>query len=382
MAVKTIQIADKPTLDATKALLEDSEVGLAAIKQAASSGAASSPAGGLHVEKAINISPSMDINVSTLPYDFYNGSAVVFDGKIHIMGGKEYKCEKKHYEYDGSSWTELEEMSYDFYYGSAVVWNNEIHILGAYDGSSSCWHCIYNPKTLSWSRAQGSFPDSLVGNSTVVYNNKIHLLGGGGAPTRHMQYDMPYWSQVSTLPYEFKYGSAVVWNNEIHILGGENEKTKHYKYDGSSWSQVSTLPYDFYRGSAVVWNNEIHILGFPEYPHKHYKYDGSSWIETSAIPYEFKYGSAVVWNNELHIMGSSISTYGAKHYSVKGDAHYVAVMLPKGTHILLPDNEEITYINNAVMITNNIAEVSETGCVEILAKYLEPGNIKDFLTFY
>ena len=209
MAVKTIQIADKPTLDATKALLEDSEVGLAAIKQAASSGAVSGTAGGLHVEKAINISPSMDINVSTLPYDFYNGSAVVFDGKIHIMGGKEYQCEKKHYEYDGSS-----------------------------------------------------------------------------------------------------------------------------------------------------------------------------WIETSAIPYDFYYGSAVVWNNELHIMGSNNSTCRAKHYSVKGDAHYVEVMLPKGTHILLPDNEEITYINNAVKITNNIAEVSETGCVEILAKYLEPGNIKDFLTFY
>ena len=39
----------------------------------------------------------------------------------------------------------------------------------------------------------------------------------------------------------------------------------HYKWTGSSWSNVSTLPYDFYYGSAVVYNNEIRQSRFREY---------------------------------------------------------------------------------------------------------------------
>ena len=97
------------------------------------------------------------------------------------------------------------------------------------------------------------------------------------------------WTSVSTLPYDFYFGSAVVHNNEIHILGSYNNSgtTYHYKYNGSSWTSVSTLPYEFYRGSAVVYNNEIHILGggsgSSTYT-KHYKYNGSSW--TNNISYK------------------------------------------------------------------------------------------------
>ena len=382
MAVKTIQIADKPTLDATKALLEDSEVGLAAIKQAASSGAVSGSAGGLHVEKAINISPSMDISISTLPYNFYKGSAVVANDKIYIIGSYDSSYCKKFYEYDGTSWNEKEAIPYDFYDGAAVAWNDEIYIVGARNGSY-CEICYYDPKSLAW-YTSATMSYGFYRGSVVIWNDEMHILGGANNNTYHRKFKGGnMWSDVSTLPYDFYEGSAVVWNGELHILGGSGGKTKHYKYDGSSWSEVSTLPYEFYEGSAVVWNDEIHILGGSGDSLRHYKYDGSSWSEVSTLPYRFYQGSAVVWNDELHILGGFYTSSGlTSHYSVKGDAHYVAVMLPKGTHILLPDNEEITYINNAVKVTNNVAEVSETGCVEILAKYLEPGNIKDFLTFY
>ena len=43
------------------------------------------------------------------------------------------------------------------------------------------------------------------------------------------------WTEISTLPYNFYYGSAVVYNNEIHILGGisgGSTSTKQYKYNG------------------------------------------------------------------------------------------------------------------------------------------------------
>ena len=211
MAQKSIQIADKPTLDAAKALLEDSGVGLAAIKAAVSSGAASGSAGGLYIGKIVDEQVSGCVSESTLPYDFYNGSA-------------------------------------------------------------------------------------------VVYNNEIHILGSSGS-----------------------------------------DSTKHYKYNGTSWVSVSTLPYSFSNGSAVVLNNEIHILG------------GNS--------------------------GSGSSNY-TSHYILKLDNRHIATMLPKGTHIMLSDNEDIVYTNNASRLSSNIAEVTETGYVELLAALTEIENIKGYLTFY
>ena len=302
MAVKTIQIADKPTLDATKALLEDSEVGLAAIKQAASSGAASDSAGGLQIEKYVDEQVNGCVSVSTLPYNFSSGAAVVLNDEIHILGGGSSTTQTNHYKYNGTS-----------------------------------------------------------------------------------------WESVSTLPYRFYNGSAVVYNNEIHILGSgtTGNQTNHYKYNGTSWESVSTLPYSFYNGSAVVYNNEIHIFGsrlydgsvYP-YAKKYYKFNGSSWIDVRALPYEFHSGSAVVLNDAVHILGGGGSNYNTNHYLVGLDCRHIATMLPKGVHILLSDNEDIIYASNAKRISSNIAEVTDTGYVELFAALTDAGNIKGYLTFY
>ena len=296
MAIKTIQIADKPTLDATKALLEDSEVGLAAIKQAASSGAVSGSAGGLHIGKYVDEQVNRCVSVSTLPYEFYEGSAVILNNEIHILGGKNSSNYNKHYKFNGTSWT-----------------------------------------------------------------------------------------SVSTLPYKFYQGSAVVYNGEIHILGGyaSGAYTNHYKYNGTSWESVSTLPYDFYRGSAIVLNDEIHILGSAASDNytKHYKFNGTSWESVSTLPYEFYQGSAVVYNNKIHILGSN-SANSTNHYLVGLDGRHIATMLPKGVHILLSNNEDIIYASNAKRISSNIAEVTDTGYVELLVAFTDADNIKGYLTFY
>ena len=197
---------------------------------------------------------------------------------------------------------------------------------------------------------------------------------------------------VSTLPYNFSTGSAVVLNDEIHILGssggGSTGFTNHYKFNGTSWESVSTLPYNFSTGSAVVLNNEIHILGSIYYDSgylyakKYYKFDGSSWIDAHALPYEFHSGSAVVLNDAVHILGGGSSSYNTNHYLVGLDCRHIATMLPKGVHILLSDNEDIIYASNAKRISSNIAEVTDTGYVELFAALTDADNIKGYLTFY
>ena len=77
----------------------------------------------------------VDLSISTLPYDFYNGCAVVFNNEIHILGGKGNRT--SHYKWNGSVWTSVSTLPYDFYNGCAVVFNNEIHILGGEGGYTS-----------------------------------------------------------------------------------------------------------------------------------------------------------------------------------------------------------------------------------------------------
>ena len=372
MAQKTIQIADKPTLNETKALLENSGYGLEAIKNAisssAGSGDSSSSVSALQIRKIVDEQVSGCVSVSTLPYDFCNGSAVVLNGEIHILGGYSSGNYKKHYKYNGSSWEEVSTLPYNFCYGSAVVWNNEIHILGGSDSSSTyTQHYKYNGS--SWSSVS-TLPYGFFRGSAVVLNNEIHILGsnyyksnGSTDDTKrpyrknHYKYNGSSWESVSTLPYAFCSGCAVVLNNEIHILGSEySSRTEHYKFNGSSWESISTLPYAFYDGSAVVYNNEIHILGgggsYSDMTN-HYKFNGSSWESLSTLPYRFGDGAAVVWNDEIHILGSySNNSSGignfTKHYNVIPDHRRILTLLPKETHILLPNTQNIIYTSDKI----------------------------------
>ena len=99
MSQQTIQIADKPTLDDVKALLENSGYGLEALKNSLGSGGGGGNGGGVACQFSIKEDSAIvnqDEVISTLPYEFYNGSAVVLNNEIHILGSKYSNNNKKH----------------------------------------------------------------------------------------------------------------------------------------------------------------------------------------------------------------------------------------------------------------------------------------------
>ena len=224
-----------------------------------------------------------------------------------------------------------------------------------------------------------------------ICNGAIHILGGSvdsDTKQNHYKYDGSSWTSVSTLPYPFYQGSAVTWNDEIYILGGNNGsdagRNLFYKYNNTSWSSVIGLPFPFFKGCAIVHENAIHVLGGYSSGTDHYKYDGNlTWRKASTLPYNFVYGSAVVYDNMINILGGNynVLTY-LNHYIIKNDNRHIATMLPKGAHIMLSDNEDINYVKNAEKVSSNIAEVTETGYVEVLATLPEINDIKGYLTFY
>ena len=254
-----------------------------------------------------------DINESTLPYDFYLGSTVIYNNKIHILGASN---QTKHYSWNGSSWIEETSIPYQFYQGCAVIYDNKIHILGSYYAYSERNHYSWNGT--SWIE-ESTLPYDFNSGSAVVYNNKIHILGGINNNKRHHSWNGTEWTVESTLPYNFYYGCAVIYDNKIHILGSysSSNKISHYSWDGSIWKQESTLPYDFYSGSAVVYNNKIHILGSTNSSNKtkHYSWDGTSWTEESILSYDFYSGSAITYNDKIHILGGYAKR--TNHYSLE-----------------------------------------------------------------
>ena len=239
--------------------------------------------------------------VSTLPYSFELGSAVLFNSEIHALGGA-YNDSNYHYKWNGSSWTEVSTLPI----GSpgSVVYNNEIHIL---KGNS---HYKWDATNSEW--VEVSTP-TYTGYSQVMYNSEIHVLGGGSSAKIHYKWDGTSWTQVSTLPVNhYGVAKAVVYNNEIHLLGSPaaGNKYVHYKWDGSAWTQVGIVPIDTSSGKAVVYNNEIHLM----VETSHYKYDGSTWSEASTLPYYIKC-PVVVYNNEIHALGGgATATLQKSHF--------------------------------------------------------------------
>ena len=260
-------------------------------------------------------------NVTTLPYIFSNGAAVVVNDEIHIIGGT--SSDNKHYKCSNGVWSSVSIMpSYGFYYRPAVVLPDAVRGYDIYYLGSE----MYQNKSYSywtggtgWSEDTKNLPYAFKNGGAVVLDGEIHILGGYDSSNRSSHYkrnkSTGSWSSVSTLPYSFYQGSAVVLNNEIHILGGTgtNLSQYHYKYSNGSWVEVSTLPYNFYRGAAVVLNNEIHILGGYSNSTNHYKYSNGSWVEVSTLPFSFYSGSAVVLDDEIHILGSSNTDGSTKH---------------------------------------------------------------------
>ena len=240
-------------------------------------------------------------SLGELPYDFYNGSTLIHNNELHILGGQGVKT--NHYKWDGSSWTSVSTLPYEFYYGSAIVYNGEIHIIGA--GTSTYRKNHYKWNGSSWTSVS-TLPYDFIQGSTVIFNNELHILGSGNAyAAYHYKWNGTEWTSVSTIPYSFYLGGAVVHNGEIHLLGGSSKNKYHYKWNGSSWTSVSTLPYAFTECSSIVYNNEIHLIGGSSSGRYHCKWNGSSWTDMSALPYTIASCSVTFYNDQIALLGGS-----------------------------------------------------------------------------
>jgi N-acetylneuraminic acid mutarotase len=200
--------------------------------------------------------------------------AVVYNDEIHFF------CQTYHYKWDGTTWTSVSTLPYSFNNGKAVVYNNDIHILGGNGAPTS--HYKWDGTT--WTSVS-TLPYSFTG-AAVVFRNEIHILGGswgGTGYSHHYKWNGTTWTKAASLPYSDTV-LAVVLDDKIHILGGtENENynqysncNKHYEYHDGSWTKLDDIVVTatssggspriyisgVHGGSAFVHNNKIYVAGY------------------------------------------------------------------------------------------------------------------------
>lgn len=226
-------------------------------------------------------------NVSTLPYNPSYCKAIVLNDEIHIFGGgctslkptKDLKQMKYHYKWDdvSNTWTKVSTLPYYFFNGSAVIINGQVHLLGGgRTDTTKKKHYYFNGK--SWKAGKGLplllfgqyqavlsedvyYNDYLVvyGKSTSkstipVYNgldirlNKWAISGGNEA----VPGDIPgvvIFMNGSCWRYEYKTDKVY----DRIVFGGRSRRTD-YRFE--------TKLYDDYIGMSPDYISNLHMIFF------------------------------------------------------------------------------------------------------------------------
>ena len=258
-----------------------------------------------------------------LPIDFKTGLSVVYNNKIHIFDGYNEGAHPyyNHYSWDGNNWTNEGDITISGGGSNIVVYQNKIHILG---GDAYNFNKHYSWDGENWTNEE-NLPYSLESmdakNRVVVYNNKIYLFYYIDNRTRWYTYDGTSWTlhNAEISSHDCRGSSVVVFNDKIHIFGGDDSiSSKSYATVDENDNITLHQNYDSFGGNhagAVVYRNKVHILGglIPNNSQEfipslnHVIFSGS--VNSTQIPHTAHNStSVVVYNDEIHLLGGNTTT--------------------------------------------------------------------------
>lgn len=253
-----------------------------------------------------------------LPFDFYQGAAVVYENRIHILGGE--REPRKHYSWNGYSWREESTLPYDFVFGSAEVSEGEIHIFGGTSDS----HAHYSWDGEEW-RQRSNTPVTFYRNNLAVkFDGLIRLCSSGYGYYYQWDYintlglDGNSWSSAAGVGAS--YPIAVTYDRKIHMFPSSGDGKGHRTWDGTKFEWDVQTPYNFTGGYAVMYNGKIHVIGAASgNQHMHYTFDGETWERIASYPKNIYWCPAVVYKNKIHMLGGTNADDYRRHYSWEED---------------------------------------------------------------
>lgn len=158
---------------------------------------------------------------------------VVFDGRIHVMGGtSEISGGGGHVEHEAydpmtDTWEKLAPLLEPREHGYAGVIDDKIYFAsGRYLFGVRPELQIYDPKTDSWSFGPDLI-EAVSGHAVQVVDNRLYVFGGEDVPNRFVtdrtqRYD-PFaevWEEMTDLPMPLHAASNVAFGGSIYLFGG------------------------------------------------------------------------------------------------------------------------------------------------------------------
>lgn len=280
-----------------------------------------------------------------LPFDFYQGAAVVYENRIHILGGE--REPRKHYSWNGYSWREESTLPYNFVFGSAAVSEGEIHIFGG----TSAMNAHYSWDGEEWHQRAGTPHYFYLNNLAVSFEGKIRLCSSG-----YGSYSQ--WGYIDTLNLDNTWSSlwmsdnssfpiAVKYDRKIHMFPASGDRKRHKTWDGTSFGTDVAVPYDCTGGYGVMYNGKIHVIGAANGNKRmHYTFDGDTWERIATYPKNIYYCPAVVYKNKIHMLGGTNADDYRRHYSWEEDVPDIYSTEYAKANVSVPSGTKVITVNN------------------------------------
>lgn len=163
---------------------------------------------------------------------YYNNSIQIIDSKYN----KPLPYGNRHYVLNNSTWSSESNLPYNLYNGCAVVYDNTIHILGGTEGKRK--HYKYDDSNHRWDFVS-TLPYNFFRGAAAVYDGKIHIFGGdwdeeGAHSTKHYMWDGTSWSSDKD--------SSLQVGDDIYLSTVENNRYMKGFRDGKEFNLLSAIP--------------------------------------------------------------------------------------------------------------------------------------------
>ena len=270
--------------------------------------------GDLKLEKTVR-----NVSLPNLPFNFYQGSAVVHDGEIHIFSSV-------HYKFNGTEWVEVSTLPISVSSHNQVVeYKGKIYLLvgkNFYVWDDSTWTALTPPPYYSnyepiW--------------KSIVCLDRIYIFGtrSNGSNSEIYYYENGTWTSTGySIGHAHDSATFATDGEYMYIVGygdGSLGTTNILKYNGrtSSANLTSSMPYRLRQACTEFVDGELHIYGtltkksvdshyVYDYSFAHYVFRNYEWIQLDDIPHASGGGTSVLFDNCACIIGSYVDAYENK----------------------------------------------------------------------
>jgi uncharacterized repeat protein (TIGR01451 family) len=227
--------------------------------------------------------------VTALPQALASRNAVVHEGYVYLVGGKNASDSPVANIYSGlvksdgkvDSWNVAGQLAVPVYLHAVAASSTHLFVIGGWDGGrtrAEVWRAPFAAGGgLGTFQKVNDYPTPLDLHDAVVVQNRIYVLGGwtGRDPLNSVHYaeiqpnGLGPWTAAAALPAQLYRLSAAADNNVIYVTGGYDGAARANVYmarvrsDGSlePWQETTALPNPVYYHETVIHDGRVLVLG-------------------------------------------------------------------------------------------------------------------------